>query len=151
MYVESCMILVVVDHLSRPVMVLDRLPGLYGLKYDSATARGLPLYLCSYKLVGSVTITWLDAACIHCYWSCSSAVYTLDRLACYHHSSDSSCIAQWASESGTTSYLVCFTYRVGVPVVCFTSDSPGSAFHTATYGLHIGSEFVDACARHPSL
>ena len=44
-----------VDHLSRPVMVLDRLPGLYGLKYDSATACGPPLYLCSYKLVGSAT------------------------------------------------------------------------------------------------
>ena len=36
-------------------MVLDGLPGLYGLKYDSATACGLPLYLCSYKLNGSVT------------------------------------------------------------------------------------------------
>ena len=35
-------------------MVLDGLPGLYGLKYDSATACGLPLYLCSYKLVSSV-------------------------------------------------------------------------------------------------
>ena len=42
-----------VDHLSRPVVVLDGLLGLYGLKYDSATACGLPLYLCSYKLVGS--------------------------------------------------------------------------------------------------
>ena len=40
-----------VDRLSRPVMVLDGLPGLYGLYYDSATACGLPLYLCSYKLV----------------------------------------------------------------------------------------------------
>ena len=29
--------------------------GLYGLKYDSATACGLPLYLYSYKLVGSAT------------------------------------------------------------------------------------------------
>ena len=36
-------------------MVLDGLPGLYGLKYDSAIACGLPLYLCSYKLVGSAT------------------------------------------------------------------------------------------------
>ena len=36
-------------------MVLDGLPGLYGFKYDSATACGLPLYLYSYKLVGSVT------------------------------------------------------------------------------------------------
>ena len=41
---------------SRPFMVLDGLPGLYGLKYDSATACGLPLYLCSYKLVGSTTL-----------------------------------------------------------------------------------------------
>ena len=40
---------------SRPFMVLDGLPGLCGLKYDSATACGLPLYLCSYKLDGSVT------------------------------------------------------------------------------------------------
>ena len=44
-----------VDRLSRPVVVLDRLPGLYGLKYDSATACGLSLCLCSYKLVGSAT------------------------------------------------------------------------------------------------
>ena len=44
-----------VDRLSRPVVVLDRLPGLYGLKYDNATACGLPLYLCSYKFVGSAT------------------------------------------------------------------------------------------------
>ena len=36
-------------------MVLDDLPGLYGLKYDSVTAYGLPLYLCSYKLNGSAT------------------------------------------------------------------------------------------------
>ena len=36
-------------------MVLDGLPGLYGFKYDSATACGLPSYLYSYKLVGSTT------------------------------------------------------------------------------------------------
>ena len=40
---------------SRSFVVLDRLPGLYGLKYDSAIACGLPLYLGSYKLVGSTT------------------------------------------------------------------------------------------------
>ena len=40
---------------SRPFVVLDGLPGLYGLKYDSATAYGLPLYLCSYKVIGSTT------------------------------------------------------------------------------------------------
>ena len=55
MYVESCTILVVVNRLSRPVVVLDGLPSLYGFKYDSATACGLPLYLYSYKLVGSAT------------------------------------------------------------------------------------------------
>ena len=55
MYVESCTILGVVNHLSRLVVVLDGLPDLYGFKYDSATACGTPLYLYSYKLVGSVT------------------------------------------------------------------------------------------------
>ena len=55
MYVESCMILVVVNRLLRPVVVLDGLPGLYGFKYDSVTACGMPLYLYSYKLVGSTT------------------------------------------------------------------------------------------------
>ena len=44
-----------VDRLLRPVVVLDRLLGLYGLKYDSATACGLLLYLCYYKLNGSAT------------------------------------------------------------------------------------------------
>ena len=43
-------------------MVLDGLPGLYGLKYDSATACGLPLYLCSYKLVGSATARAINGA-----------------------------------------------------------------------------------------
>ena len=37
-------------------MVLDGLSSLYGLKYDSATACTLPLYLCSYKLVSSVIV-----------------------------------------------------------------------------------------------
>ena len=40
---------------SRPFVVLDRLLGLYGLKYDSATACWLLLYLCSYKLDCSAT------------------------------------------------------------------------------------------------
>ena len=56
MYVESYTILVVVNRLSRPVVVLDGLPGLYGFKYDRATASGLPLYLYSYKLVSSATV-----------------------------------------------------------------------------------------------
>ena len=38
-------------------MVLDGLLGLYGLKYESAIAPSLPLYLCSYKLDGFVTRT----------------------------------------------------------------------------------------------
>ena len=63
MYVESCTILVVVNHLSRPVVVLDGLPDLYGFKYDSATACGLPLYLYSYKLVGSATKLVLKCGC----------------------------------------------------------------------------------------
>ena len=41
---------------SRPFVVLNGLPGLYGLKYDSATAYGLLLYLCSYKLDSSATL-----------------------------------------------------------------------------------------------
>ena len=52
MYDLGCMLVE-----SRPFVVLDGLPGLYGLKYESATACGLPLCLCSYKLVGSVTTT----------------------------------------------------------------------------------------------
>ena len=50
MYDLGCMLVE-----SRPFVVLDRLPSLYGLKYDSATACGLLLYLCSYKLDGSAT------------------------------------------------------------------------------------------------
>ena len=56
MYVESCTILVVCGSFIKTRLVLNGLPGLYGLKYDSATACGLPLYLCSYKLVGSATV-----------------------------------------------------------------------------------------------
>ena len=48
MYDLGCMLVE-----SRLFTVLDGLPDLYELKYDSATACGLPLYLCSYKLVGS--------------------------------------------------------------------------------------------------
>ena len=50
MYDLSCMLVE-----SRPFAVLDGIPGLYGLKYDSAIACVLPLYLCSYKLIGSAT------------------------------------------------------------------------------------------------
>ena len=47
-------------------MVLDGLLGLYGLKYDSTTAYGLPLYLCSYKLVGSATENPILAIFMNC-------------------------------------------------------------------------------------
>ena len=50
MYDFGCMLVE-----SRHFVVLDVLSGLYGLKYDSTTACGLPLYLCYYKLVGSTT------------------------------------------------------------------------------------------------
>ena len=52
MYDLGCMLVE-----SRPFAVLDGLPDLYGLKYDSTSTCGLPLYLCSYKLVGSATKT----------------------------------------------------------------------------------------------
>ena len=47
---------------SRPFVVLDGLPGLYGLKYDSMAACGLLLYLCSYKLDDSATASSRPAA-----------------------------------------------------------------------------------------
>ena len=56
MYVESCMILVVCGSSIETRRGTRWTTGLYGLKYDSAIACGLPLYLCSYKLVGSATI-----------------------------------------------------------------------------------------------
>ena len=40
---------------SRPLVVLNGLPVLYELKYDSVTTCGLPLYLCSHKLDSSAT------------------------------------------------------------------------------------------------
>ena len=52
MYDLGCMLVA-----SRPFAVLNGLPGLYGFKYDSATACGLLLYLCSYKLNGSALAT----------------------------------------------------------------------------------------------
>ena len=50
MYDLACMLVK-----SRPFVELNGLPGLYGLKCDSATACGLLLFLCSYKLDGSAT------------------------------------------------------------------------------------------------
>ena len=59
MYDLGCMLVE-----SRPFMVLDALLGLYRLKYDSATACGLPLYLFFYKLDSSAT---LGVAMLSCF------------------------------------------------------------------------------------
>ena len=95
------------------------------------------------------TVTWVHAVSFLCYQCCSSVVYTSDRPA-YHHFSDSSYTTQWASESVTTSYSVCFTYRAGGLVVCLTSDSSGSSLHSYCYGLHSTLELLNASDRHHS-
>ena len=46
---------------SRSFAVIDGLPNLYRLKYDSAIACRLLLYLCSYKLDGSA-IGFIDVS-----------------------------------------------------------------------------------------
>ena len=60
-------------------MVLDGLPGLYGLKYDSATAYGLPLYLCSYKLVGSATAGIKARFNINCHMCVKTKVFVFQN------------------------------------------------------------------------
>ena len=45
MDVESCMILVGMLDVSRSFVTLDGLPGLYGLKYDSAIALVVAIVL----------------------------------------------------------------------------------------------------------
>ena len=45
LYVESCMIFVVWLDFSRSFMILDGLPGLYGLKYDSVIASVVAIIL----------------------------------------------------------------------------------------------------------
>ena len=90
-----------------------------------------------------VAVTWIYAACCRYYWGCSATVYTSAQPA-YHHFSDSSCTTHWASESGIASYIVCFTDRAGVLVVCFASDSPSSSLHPHCYGLHSALELFSA-------
>ena len=58
MYVESYTILVVVNRLPRPVVVLDGLSGLYGLKYDNTTACGC-YYTCA-LINWSVLVQWMN-------------------------------------------------------------------------------------------
>jgi len=60
-------------------VVLDGLPGLYGFKYDSATACGLPLYLYSYKLVDSATRTCIAIMQISSIFASSSIFYAYLR------------------------------------------------------------------------
>ena len=73
---------------SRPFVVLDGLPDLYGLKYDSATAYGLLLYLCSYKLDGSATAAvvvlhgWLFCAGVARSSACGQAKSGVAGLHC---------------------------------------------------------------------
>jgi hypothetical protein len=45
LYVESCTILVCMLVDSRSFVTLDRLPGLYGLKYDGLTASVVAIVL----------------------------------------------------------------------------------------------------------
>ena len=54
MYVKSCMILVVCGSFIETHRGTRQTTGFIWAQYDSATTCGLPLYLCSYKLVGSV-------------------------------------------------------------------------------------------------
>ena len=85
--------------------------------------------------------SWIYAACGDGYWG-STATAFAPAWSDYHHFYDSSFTAQWASESGTASDTVSFTYRAGVPVVRFASGSP--AVHSIIDGLHTGIDIVAA-------
>ena len=63
MYDLGCMLVE-----SRPFVVLDGLPGLYGLKYDSATACRLLLYMCYYKLDSSNTHAYVQKLSSPRFW-----------------------------------------------------------------------------------
>ena len=67
MYDIGCMLVE-----SRPFVVFDGLSGLYGLKYDSAIACGLLLYLCSYKSDGSAIVQAIERASVLLKWMSSS-------------------------------------------------------------------------------
>ena len=111
-----------------------------------ATVAGYPAVALGYPAAAAVhaaAVTWIYVACCYCYWGSTTIAYTSARPT-YHHFTDSSCIAQWASESGIASYSVCFTYRAGVLVVCFASDSLGSSLHSHCYEFHFASEFLSA-------
>jgi hypothetical protein len=99
----------------------------------------------------SAAVTWLPVACLHCYSGHSSAALAADRSACHHYSSDSNCIAQWASESGTACSSVCHTYKAGVSVVCFTKERVGSALYSFSHGLYSYSVHFSANGGHPCL
>ena len=57
MYVKSCTTLVVFWWWIETLQGTRQTTGFICLKYDSAIACGLPLYLCSYKLVSSATLS----------------------------------------------------------------------------------------------
>jgi hypothetical protein len=97
----------------------------------------------------SAAVTWLHAACLHCYRGRSLVALARDRSTCHHYSSDSSCTAQWASESGTASSSVCLTSRAGVSMVCFTRDRVGSVLYSFSHGLYSYSVHFSASDRHP--
>ena len=51
----------------------------------------------------------IHAACSDSSWGSIATAFAPACSAC-HHYDDSSCTAQWASESGTASIAVCFTH-----------------------------------------
>ena len=84
---------------------------------------------------------WLYAACSDSHWGSTATTSALAWSDCYYFD-DSSITAQWASELGTTTSTVCFTYRAGLLVVCFARVSP--VVHTTPDGLHTGTDVVAA-------
>ena len=58
LHVESCMILVVCWIIQDPSWYSTDYRVYMGRSMTVRSLRWLPLYLCSYKLVGSTTITW---------------------------------------------------------------------------------------------
>ena len=144
MYDLGCMLVE-----SRPFAVLDGLSGLYGLKYDSATACRLPLYLCSYKLVGSAIATVVTSAAsllfstdnpwfhgahrstYRCSYVSAFSAAAWSRSDYYSYS-DSSVTVQWTSESESAAAgLVCLAPVPDLIALCFTSSRPGTMVYSS--------------------
>ena len=92
--------------------------------------------------------SWIYAACSDSYWGSTATAYAPAWSVC-HHFHDSSVTAQWASELGTATSAVCFSYRAGVLVLCFASTSP--VVHTFLDGLHTGWDILATSARDHSV